>query len=298
MAKAEGLEKTYPRVRALDALTLELPEGAVGLLGPNGAGKSTFIKILLGLAHPTAGTVSVLGHDPRRAPLAVRQRIGYMPETESFLPGLHAVDTVYLAARLSGLPHTDAMQRAHRVLNYVGVHEERYRNVETYSTGMKQKVKLAQAIVHHPELLLLDEPTTGLDPRAREEMLELVRDLAHGKGMSVVLSTHILHDVEVVCDRVVILHHGRLLQEGEIGEMTAPGRDYEVRVRGDREAFTRLLTDAGIAWEEAGADLRVTLDNGTDRLLRAAADSGVQVRRLVRSRGTLEDLFSRIVTER
>ncbi len=294
------LTKEYPRVSALDELTVDLPRGAVGLLGPNGAGKSTLIKMLLGFVPPTSGEVRVFGLDPRRAPLSIRQRIGYMPEVESFIPGMTAVDYVYLAARLTGLRHADAMQRTHMVLNYVGLQEERHRNVETHSTGTKQKVKFAQALVHHPRLLLLDEPTAGLDPRARQEMLDLIRDVARGKGIDVVLSTHILHDVEAVCDRVVILHQGRLAALEEIGKAASSSPEaYEVQVKGDRDAFVRRLREAGLECADAdqGA-VRVARAEGTDAILRAAVETGAQIRRLAPAQERLERLFARLVGDK
>jgi ABC-2 type transport system ATP-binding protein len=296
--EAKNLSKEYPRVRALSDLSLDIPGGAVGLLGPNGAGKSTLIKILLGFTTPTAGSARVLGLDPAAAPLEIRQRVGYMPEVESHIPTISAVDYVYLAARLTGLPHTDAMQRTHRVLNYVGLHDERYRKIGTYSTGMKQKVKFAQAIVHHPKLLLLDEPTTGLDPRAREEMLILIRDIAHGKGIDVVLSTHILHDVEVVCDHVVIMHRGALVASDSLANMTSAGDAvYDVRIKGDRAAFLASLKTEGLEGTAAEEDdgVRIAHQDGTAPILRAAVSSGVQIRRLTRPQTTLEDRFSKII---
>jgi ABC-2 type transport system ATP-binding protein len=296
--EAKNLSKEYPRVRALADLSLDIPGGAVGLLGPNGAGKSTLIKILLGFTTPTAGSARVLGLDPAAAPLEIRQRVGYMPEVESHIPTISAVDYVYLAARLTGLPHTDAMQRTHRVLNYVGLHDERYRKIGTYSTGMKQKVKFAQAIVHHPKLLLLDEPTTGLDPRAREEMLILIRDIAHGKGIDVVLSTHILHDVEVVCDHVVIMHRGALVASDSLANMTSAGDAvYDVRIKGDRAAFLASLKTEGLEGTAAEEDdgVRIAHQDGTAPILRAAVSSGVQIRRLTRPQTTLEDRFSKII---
>jgi ABC-2 type transport system ATP-binding protein len=295
--EARELGRDYPRVRALDQLSVDIPGGAVGLLGQNGAGKSTLIKILLGFVAPTSGQVRVLGLDPATQAVEIRQRIGYMPEVESFIPALTAVDFVYLAARLTGLPHTDAMQRTHMVLNYVGLHEERYRKMGTYSTGMKQKAKLAQAIVHHPRLLLLDEPTSGLDPRAREEMLLLIHDIAHGKGIDVVLSTHILHDVEVVCDHVVILHQGRLVAQDDLAKLVSTREEaYELRVKGDRDAFLRGLREEGLEGT-AGEDeaVRVLHGNGTEAILRAAVKSGVQIRHLARSQNSLEALFARLV---
>ena len=296
---ARGLSKEYPRVRALTDLTVEIPGGAVGLLGPNGAGKSTLIKILLGFASPSAGSVSVLGLDPAAAPLEIRQQVGYMPEVESHIPTISAVDYVYLAARLTGLPHTDAMQRTHRVLNYVGLHDERYRKIGTYSTGMKQKVKFAQAIVHHPKLLLLDEPTTGLDPRAREEMLLLIRDIAHGKGIDVILSTHILPDVEAVCDHVVILHRGALVAQDALSKMTSSAdAAYELRIKGDRDAFLASMRAEGIEGVAAGDldGVRIAHRDGTAPILRAAVAAGIQIRRLTRPQTTLEDRFSKLIS--
>jgi ABC-2 type transport system ATP-binding protein len=296
--EARALSKEYPRVRALSDLTLDIPGGAVGLLGPNGAGKSTLIKILLGFTPPSAGSVRVLGLDPAAAPLEIRQRVGYMPEVESHIPTINAVDYVYLAARLTGLPHTDAMQRTHRVLNYVGLHDERYRKIGTYSTGMKQKVKFAQAIVHHPTLLLLDEPTTGLDPRARDEMLQLIRDIAHGKGIDVILSTHILPDVEAVCDHVVIMHRGALVTQDKLSNLTSStAASYEVRIKGDRAAFLASLKVEGLEGSSDAEDgaIRIPHLDGTAPILRAAVASGVQIRRLTRPQTTLEDRFSKLV---
>lgn len=295
-----GLIKTFPRVRALDGLTLALQSGgAVGLLGRNGAGKSTLLKILLGFVKPDAGEVRVFGEDPGRRPLEVRRLLGYMPEVESFIPGTSAVDTVYLAARLSGLPHVDGLQRAHRVLGYVGLREERYRDVAGYSTGMKQKVKLAQAIVHHPKLLLLDEPTAGLDPIARGEMLALIRDLATDKKIDVLLSTHILTDVEAVCGRVAVLHRGKLVLEEDLRKVVEePGGVFELRLKGDRDAYLKALGAEGIAGEAAGEDrVRAAPKEGSAPLLRAAVASGVQLRGLARLRSSLEDRFSALVKD-
>jgi ABC-2 type transport system ATP-binding protein len=299
--EARDLTLRYPGVLALDGLTLEVPHGAVGLLGQNGAGKSTLIKVLLGFLPPGSGSASVLGLDPRRDALAIRARVGYMPEIECLPLHLSAVDAVHLAARLSGLPHVDALQRTHRTLNYVGLQEERYRRLGSYSTGMKQKAKLAQAIVHHPKLLLLDEPTAGLDPRARDEMLALVRDLSRRQGIDVILSTHILPDVEQVCDHALILHRGRRVAQGPISSLLrTEERLYDVRVRGDREAFVKALRDRGVEpapGSESGA-LRVTLDGGTHPLLEAAAASGIQLRRMARAQRTLEEAFLDLVAAR
>ena len=212
----ENVSVHYGALQALRNISVAFPAGAVGLLGPNGAGKSTLIKALLGLLRPDAGVLRVLGRDVSADPLSVRARVGYMPESDTHIPGMNAVSFVAYCGELCGLPHTDAMQRAHEVLFYVGLGEARYRNVETYSTGMKQRIKLAQALVHDPDLLLLDEPTNGMDPKGRDEMLALIRDVADphrertsGRApISVILSSHVLPDVEFACEYVVVLHKG------------------------------------------------------------------------------------------
>src|SRR5687767_14465430 len=219
MAEVVRLDRVsvkYGRQWALRDVTAVFPGGAVGLLGPNGAGKSTMIKALLGLLAPDGGEMRVLGLDVKAAPLQIRARIGYMPESDAHIPGMNAVSFVAYCGELAGLPRADAMQRAHEVLYYVGLGEARYRNVETYSTGMKQRIKLAQALVHDPDLLFLDEPTNGMDPRGREEMLELIRDLAENKGMDVIVSSHLLPDVEYTCKYVVVLDKGAIAASGPI----------------------------------------------------------------------------------
>src|SRR5688572_29442260 len=228
----------YGRHLALRDVTATFPAGAVGLLGPNGAGKSTMIKSLLGFVAPDRGEMRVLGRDVRHAPLEIRTRIGYMPESDAHIPGMNAVSFVAYCGELAGLPRADAMQRAHEVLYYVGLGEVRYRNVETYSTGMKQRIKLAQALVHDPDLLFLDEPTNGMDPRGRDEMLELVRDIAHNKGLNLILSSHLLPDVEYTCDHVVVMDKGTVATEGPIAALKGPGgRVFEVRVKDETGRF-------------------------------------------------------------
>src|SRR5213595_100998 len=217
----EGVTVMYATHAALSEVTAAFPAGAVGLLGPNGAGKSTLIKALLGFVVPTRGRMRVLGLDVAQAPLEIRARIGYMPESDAQMPGMSAVSFVAYCGQLAGLPAADAMQRAHEVLYYVGLGEARYRNVETYSTGMKQRIKLAQALVHDPDLLFLDEPTNGMDPKGRDEMLDLVRDLGHNKGVSLILSSHLLPDVEYCCDHVVVMDQGRIAASGPIAALSS-----------------------------------------------------------------------------
>src|SRR5215207_3042623 len=232
----------YGSNRALKGVSAKFAPGAVGLLGPNGAGKSTMLKSLLGFVKPNEGRMTVLGMNVAEHPLEIRARIGYMPESDAHTPGMNAVSFVAYCGQLAGLPAVDAMQRAHEVLYYVGLGEARYRNVETYSTGMKQRIKLAQALVHDPDLLFLDEPTNGMDPKGRDEMLELIRDLAINKGVNLILSSHLLPDVEHTCDRVVVLDKGSIAAAGPIEALKGPaGRVYEMRIKGDTAAFIDVL---------------------------------------------------------
>ncbi len=242
----------YGRQAALRDVTTAFPAGAVGLLGPNGAGKSSMIKCLLGLVAPSRGRMQVLGLDVARSALQIRARVGYMPETDSHIPGMNAVSFVAYCGELAGLPRVDAMQRAHEVLFYVGLGEARYRNVETYSTGMKQRIKLAQALVHDPDLVFLDEPTNGMDPRGRDEMLELVRDLAHAKNVNVIVSSHLLPDVEYTCSHVVVMDKGQIATEGPIAGLKQPrGRVFELRFKipagAGMSAGAGLSADAGLS---------------------------------------------------
>src|ERR671928_248916 len=246
----EGVTVAYGTNRALRDVTSSFAAGAVGLLGPNGAGKSTMIKTLLGFIVPDRGAMRVLGVDVAADPLQIRARVGYMPESDAHIPGMNAVSFVAYCGELAGLPPVDAMQRAHEVLYYVGLGEARYRNVETYSTGMKQRIKLAQALVHDPDLLFLDEPTNGMDPKGRDEMLELVRDLGHNKGVSLILSSHLLPDVEYTCDDVVVMDKAQVAAQGPIKELKGPaGRVFELRVKtpgGELEPFLVRLRSAGL----------------------------------------------------
>src|SRR5947208_10015304 len=246
----EGVTVTYAKNAALRDVTTAFAPGAVGLLGPNGAGKSTMLKALLGFIVPSRGHMRVLGLDVAASPLDIRARVGYMPENDAHIPGMNAVSFVAYCGELAGLPRVDAMQRAHEVLFYVGLGEARYRNMETYSTGMKQRIKLAQALVHDPDLLFLDEPTNGMDPAGRDEMLALVRDLAHNKGVNAIVSSHLLPDVEYTCDHVVVLDKARVATAGPIAALKQPrGRVYELRVKtrtGEIEPFLETLRAAGL----------------------------------------------------
>jgi len=310
VVQCDRLSVRFGKQFALRDVSASFLPGAVGLLGPNGAGKSTLIKSLLGFVTPEQGTMRVLGLDVAASPLEIRSRVGYMPESDSHIPGMNAVSFVAYCGQLSGLPPADAMQRAHEVLYYVGLGEARYRNLETYSTGMKQRIKLAQAIVHDPDLLFLDEPTNGMDPKGRDEMLALIHDLAHHKGVNLILSSHLLPDVEFTCDHVVVIDKGGVATEGPIAALKGSGgRVYELRVKGDTARFVGVLTDAGCDCHDTDDDvMRVFVpgaaahaedtDGGARALFALAAREGLQVRHLRPSVPTLEDVFARAVGER
>jgi ABC-2 type transport system ATP-binding protein len=291
----------YGRQWALRDVTVSMPGGAVGLLGPNGAGKTTMIKALLGFVTPTQGAMRVLGLDVTARPLEIRSRIGYMPENDAHIPGMNAVAFVAYCGELCGMDPVDAMQRAHEVLYYVGLGEARYRAVDTYSTGMKQRIKLAQALVHDPDLLFLDEPTNGMDPKGRDEMLELIRDLAHHKGVDLILSSHLLPDVEYTCDRVVVMDKGRIAAHGPIQELKGPrGRVYEIRAKAGSDRFVAALHARGLECHSTDEDvMRVFVPEGESAqlLFQIATDEGVQLRHLRPSVPTLEDVFARAVGE-
>jgi ABC-2 type transport system ATP-binding protein len=293
-----ALSVYYGRIAGLEGASGTLPRGAVGLLGPNGAGKTTLLKTLLGFVTPRSGEISAFGLDPRRKPLSVRRRIGYMPEVDCHIGAMTAATFVAYAGELSGMPRPEAISRAHEVLYYVGLGEARYRTLDTYSTGMRQRVKLAQALVHDPDLLLLDEPTNGLDPQGREEMLVLIADIARRGKMSLVLSSHLLLDVERVCRHVVVIDQGRVVTSGSIAELTGTrGPVYDVRLKGDAQAFLTDLRDEGGSWRELEDGYRVTLKEGQGaaEIFALASAAGVQVRRLRPGSETLEDVFLRVV---
>jgi ABC-2 type transport system ATP-binding protein len=296
--RLSNVTKTYGPVTALRQLSVEVADGAVGLLGPNGAGKTTLIRTLLGLITLDAGEGEVLGMDIRIRRLDVRQAVGFMPEDDCLFPAVPGVGFVAYAGELCGMGPADAMQRAHEVLNYVGLDEARYRRVESYSTGMKQRLKLAAALVHDPRLLILDEPTNGMDPAGRQDMIELARDLAHGKGMSLLFSSHLLPDVEAVCDHVLVLGRGALLAQGAIAELKeVHAGAYEVRLKGDPGAFLSRLREAGAEARPHGDVLQVHLPHGQAPALlwRIADELGEQIRYLRPQRSSLEDVFLQAV---
>jgi ABC-2 type transport system ATP-binding protein len=294
------VEKSFGSIKALVDVNATISGNIIGLLGPNGAGKSTLLKCLLGLI-PYDGTAKVLGLSSAVDGSLIRDRVGYMPEQEAFLTGMSAVELCTYAGELSGLPHTEAMQRAHAALYYAGLEDKRYQPVDGYSTGMKQRVKLAQALVHDPELLFLDEPTNGLDPRSRNEMLELIVDLPARRGCSIILSTHLLPDVELVCDHAVIMHHGTVKFVGTIDELRgARGDDtaLTVEVKADAQKLADVLTTEGATCTVKSL-IQLTVDlpkhSTTELVFRGARDAGLQIRGIEVRRESVEAAFLRVI---
>lgn len=278
----------------------QFPPGAIGLLGPNGAGKSTLLKTLMGFLPPHSGTARIFGYDPSRQGAEVRQVLGYMPEEDTYIPGMSAVEFVSYCGRLCGLPAKDAILRAHQSLHYCGLGEARYRKIDTYSTGMRQRIKLAQALVHDPRLMLLDEPTNGLDPDGRKAMLELIQDITHNKGISVILSSHLLPDVESVCDQVMVLFQGKVTAAGRIQDLKKMARiAYEVKLKGDANRFIDTLSSmGGQAEPKRDGLLRVTIEGNpfdTQTIFRAAEQAQVQLRHLSREETSLQEIFSQAI---
>jgi len=289
---------SYGKVKALEGVSLDLSQGAIGLLGPNGAGKSTLIRILLGFLSPDNGGGRVLGYDIKDEQTNIRRYVGYMPEDDCFILGLDAVSFTSYLGELSGMPRQEAMKRAHEVLYYVGLEESRYRNLETYSSGMKQRLKLAQALVHDPKLIFLDEPTSGLDPQGRREILELIMDISLKKDIQVLISSHILPDIELTCKYVVILNKGKLAAQGDISELKEIRDLYEMKIKGEVGGFLRKLKDLKCKVEETeDGILKVYWPPKQDRqeIFRIAAEEKIQLRHFVKSETSLEDLFAEVV---
>ncbi|MCY3553300.1 MAG: ABC transporter ATP-binding protein [Candidatus Poribacteria bacterium] len=302
LIEIKNVSLSFGTTTALDNLSLEVQGGAVGLLGPNGAGKSTLLKTLLGFVQPNQGTAAVFGLDVQTDPLEIRKQIGYMPEDECLIQGMNAVQLVSYAGELCGMPKRDALQRAHEVLYYVGLDEERYRSIDGYSVGMKQRVKLAQALAHDPELLLLDEPTNGMDTSGREEMLELVKDIATDKGINVILSSHLLPDVEFACEEIIALSHGSLAIQGHIEALKEnKGQLFDLKIVGDSESYIAALERHNYQVElHPDKRLRVTSDNqaqtDTKFFFKLAYETRVQLRQLREVKHSLEDIFAEVMS--
>ncbi|WP_250001160.1 ABC transporter ATP-binding protein [Actinoplanes sp. M2I2] len=291
----QSLTKTYGGgVTALSELTVDVEAGVIGLVGANGAGKSTFIKIMLGLLAPTSGDVRVFGLDPVTETDQVRARVGYMPENDCLPPDVSASEFVTHLGRLSGLPKTAARERASEALRHVGLYEERYRQIGGYSTGMKQRVKLAQALVHDPDLLLLDEPTNGLDPAGRDAMLALVHRIGHEFGISVVVCSHLLGEVERICDSLIAIEGGRLLRADRISAMTTASDVLAVEVSEGTDELAEALTQLQLTVTREGRLLLVPLtsESDYDAILRAVAELDLPLHRIDQRRHRVAELFT------
>ena len=289
----ENLTKMYGPHVALDEMSLKINSGATALLGPNGAGKSTMIKTLLGLIQLTSGEGEVLGYNIRTEGDSIRQRIGYMPEYDCLTPEMNAIHQVKYCGELTGMNTNVAMQRAHEVLEYVGLRDQRYREISSFSTGMMQATKLACAIIHDPELLICDEPTNGLDTKARGFMLDTLFQVVKQGNRSILMSSHLMDDVEKICDRIVMIHKGKLIAQGKIEDLKAIDREIEIWVWGGASRMEAALNDAGLTPRRTGRVMRVVRQDETtyDLVLELAAKSKVQIRRMEDYEPSLEDLF-------
>ena len=293
LIRTAGLTKRYARVTALDALNLELEPGIVGLVGANGAGKSTLIKLLLGLLEPTSGSGEVMGFDIVRQGPGLRQFVGYMPEHECLPTDVSATEFVTHMAQISGLPRAAARERTAETLRHVGLFEERYREMRGYSVGMKQRVKLAQALVHDPRLVLLDEPTIGLDPEGRNEMLRLIRRIGTEFGIAVIVSSHLLSEIERICDHLVEIEDGRLARSEPMTALTTLTRILTIEVDGDSAPLADRLRERGVTVNSSGRLLLVRKDDDAllDLVRDSVVDLGLGLVRLEQSRRRLEELF-------
>jgi ABC-2 type transport system ATP-binding protein len=293
LIETTGLSKHYGQVKALDMLDLRVEPGIIGLVGANGAGKSTLIKILLGVIAPTSGRASVLGMDVVREAQSIRRVVGYMPEHDCLPPDVGATEFVSHMARISGLPRSAARERTAEVLRHVGLYEERYRQIGGYSTGMKQRVKLAQALVHDPKLLLLDEPTNGLDPVGRDEMLDLIKRTGNDFGIAVVVASHLLGEIEQVCDYLLAIDAGRLLRAAPITTFTARTPVLAVEVEEGADRLAAALAERGFKTRAEETCVLVALEDETlyDAVRDTVADLELPLIRMEQERRRLEDLF-------
>lgn len=294
LVTAENLTKHYANVVALDGVSFGIFDGITGILGENGAGKSTAIKIFLGLLQPTSGRAIVLGEDATRS-LNARARVGYMPEHDCLPSKVSAAELLTHMAEVSGLPPSRARTRAADTLRHAGLFEERYRPIGGYSTGMKQRVKLAQALVHDPLMIFLDEPTAGLDPAGREEMLDLVRKTHREFGISILFSSHLMADVERTCDRIIVLQGGQLVQSGEVSQFTTETESVFIEVDANRDAVLTALEARGVSARVDGAGLHVDGTDASvyDHVRDAVVEARAPLRRMAPRRRALTELFAR-----
>ncbi len=306
LIRLQKISRSYGQVQALANVSLSLEPGTIGLVGNNGAGKSTLLKILLGLLRPDAGSGEILGYDIARSSSEIRGRVGYMAEAAAIVPVLRGVEFVTLSGDLYGMPHRQARRRAHEVLNYVGLGELRYRRLEEYSTGNLQRLKLAAALIHDPDLLLLDEPTNGLDPRGRRAMLKLIEDLIAETGKSVVLCTHLLGDVERLCQQVVVLHGGTVLLSGSMADLRRQtGNHFELAWQADQpQRLEQAMQNEGVQLlarqgqdRMARAAILLPAQYSTARLFQLASEHGAVLTLLKPQEEDLQQLFFRVTQQ-
>ncbi len=292
LLEAKALTKHYGNTIALESVDFEVQDGITGLLGPNGAGKSTAIKLFLGLLKPTAGSAEVMGEKPYES-VEIRSRLGYMPEHDCLPTSITASEFLTHMAQVSGIPPAYARTRAADILRHVGLEEERYRPIGQYSTGMKQRVKLAQSLAHDPIIVLLDEPTAGLDPGGREDMLRLIRRTGREFGISIVLSSHLMGDVESTCDRIIVLDGGRVTEQGSVSRFTQETETILIDVDDNREELVTALAARGMIATVDGISLAVELENEAqyDQIRDALVETGARLRRMAPRRHQLADIF-------
>lgn len=300
MIEANNVIKKYGQVTALDDFTVDIPKGKIGILGPNGAGKSTFVKIALGLIEATSGNITVLGENLDKNSIEIRKKIGYMPEHDCIPNKMTGVEFLIEMGLISGLDYQTATQRTHEILGYLRMGEEKYRLIEEYSGGMRQKIKLAQGLVHGPEIMFLDEPTSGLDPNARQEMLETINGLAEISDTNVLLSTHILQDVETVCDYVIIINNGKLQIKEKVKELIKRQTDtIQIRIGENSEDFLSILrqNDAKRNIEITERWIRIPYkdDNSFKEIISAAAKANSQLYEMERVAVTMDNIYLEVV---
>ena len=296
----QNIVKDYRKMRALDGVDLEIKPGITGLLGPNGAGKSTLIKVLLGLVRVNGGSGTVLGHRLGREGRSIRSKVGYMPEDDCYIPGMTGVEVVQFSACLAGLPPVEALRRSHEILDFCGMQQERYRTIETFSTGMRQKAKFAAAIVHDPEFLIFDEPTSGLDPEERESLLNRILILSRQAGKSVIISTHILPDVQSICDHVLILSNGKIRLSESLEVLNRPSAPtIAVKTLGDHREFIKTIEGEGTTTSLEDGLLIVNGDapNLVDQIWRVANSTNTTIQSLKPAQNSLEEIFMQTVKE-
>ena len=300
MIEANNVIKKYGQVTALDDFTVDIPKGKIGILGPNGAGKSTFVKIALGLIEATSGNITVLGENLDKNSIEIRKKIGYMPEHDCIPNKMTGVEFLIEMGLISGLDYQTATQRTHEILGYLRMGEEKYRLIEEYSGGMRQKIKLAQGLVHGPEIMFLDEPTSGLDPNARQEMLETINGLSEISDTNVLLSTHILQDVETVCDYVIIINNGKLQIKEKVKELIKRQTDtIQIRIGENSEEFLSILrqNDAKRNIEITERWIRIPYkdDNSFKEIISAAAKANSQLYKMERVAVTMDNIYLEVV---